>query len=43
MNKHDNCLRKSRNTKREVDISSYKRKRNEVNVALRKAKSAYQG
>ena len=27
---------KCRNTKREVDISSYKGKRNEVNIALRK-------
>ena len=41
MNKRDKCLRKCRNTKPEINISSYKRKRNEVNIALRKAKSAY--
>ena len=41
MKERDKCLRKCRNTKREVDVSSYKRKRNEVNIALRKAKSAY--
>ena len=41
MNERDKRLRKYRNTKREVDISLDKRKRNEVNIALRKAKSAY--
>ena len=41
MNERDKCSAKYRNTKREVDISSYKRKRNEVNIPLRKAKSAY--
>ena len=39
MNEPDKCLRKSRNAKHEVDISSYKRKRNEVNIAL--CKPAY--
>ena len=41
MSERDKCLRKFRNTKHEVDISSNKRKRNEVNIALRKAESAY--
>ena len=41
MNKRDKRLKKYRHTKRQVDISSYKRKRNEVNIALLKAKSAY--
>ena len=41
INELDKCLKICRNTKREVDISSYKRKRNEVNLALRKAKSVY--
>ena len=41
MNERDKCLRKCRNTTHEVDISSYKRKRNEVNTAWRKAESTY--
>ena len=41
MNECDKCLRKCRNTKHAVDVSSYKRKQNEVNIALCKAKSAY--
>ena len=39
MNDRDKLLLKSR--KAEVDISQYKRKRNEVNIAIRKAKSTY--
>eukprot|EP00795_Rhopilema_esculentum_P007243 gene7243-12925_t len=41
MNDRDKLLRKSRRTRAEVDISHYKRKRNEVNIAIRKAKSTY--
>ena len=41
INDRDKLLRKSRRTKAEVDISQYKRKRNEVNVAIRKTKSKY--
>ena len=36
MNDRDKLLRKSRRTKAEMGISQYKRKRNEVNVAIRK-------
>ena len=36
-NERDKRLRKCWNTKREVDISPYKRKRNEINIPLRKA------
>ena len=41
MNKRDQLLRKSWKTKSEVDISAYKRKRNETNILLRKAKAEY--
>ena len=41
MNNRDKLLRKLRKTKVEVDISQYKRKRNEVNIAIRKVKSTY--
>ena len=41
MNDRDKLLRKSRRTKDELDISQYKRKRNEVNIAIRKARSSY--
>ena len=41
MSERDRFFRKFRITKRKVDISSYKRKRNEVNIALYKAKLAY--
>ena len=41
MNDRDKLLRKSRRTKDEHDISQYKRKRNEVNIAIRKARSSY--
>ena len=41
MNVRDKLLRKSRRTKAELDISKYKQKRNEVNIAIRKAKSSY--
>ena len=41
MNERDKLLRKCRKTKTEMDISQYKQKRNEVNIALRKAKSTY--
>ena len=41
MNDRDKLLRKSRRTKAELDISKYKQKRNEVNIAIRKAKSSY--
>ena len=41
LNERDKCLRKCRNTRSEVDISLYKRKRNEVHIVLRNAKSAY--
>ena len=41
MNDRNKLLRKSRRTRAEVDISHYKRKRNEVNIAIRKAKSTY--
>ncbi len=34
MNDRDKLLRRSRQTRRESDISSYRRKRNEVNIAL---------
>ena len=41
MNDRDKLLRKSRRTKDELDISRCKRKRNEVNIAIRKARSSY--
>ena len=41
MNDRDKLLRKSRRTKDQLDISQYKRKRNEVNIAIRKARSSY--
>ena len=41
MNERDRLLRKSRRSKNELDISKYKQKRNEVNIALRRAKSSY--
>ena len=41
MSERDRFFRKFRITKRKVDISSYKRKRNEVNIALYKAKLTY--
>ena len=41
MNERDKLLRKSRRTKDETDISAYKSKRNEVNIAVRRAKSVY--
>ena len=41
MNDRDRLLRKMRQTKCEIDTSAYKRKRNEVNIAIRKAKSTY--
>ena len=41
MNERDKLLRKCRKTKTDLDISQYKQKRNEVNIALRKAKSTY--
>ena len=40
-NDKDKILRKSRRTKAKFDISKYKQKRNEVNIAIRKAKSSY--
>ena len=41
MNTRDKLLRKMRKTKLQFDINVYKAKRNEVNIALRKAKSKY--
>ena len=41
MNARDKLLHKSRRTKANSDISQYKLKRNEVNTAVRKAKSTY--
>ena len=41
MNDRDKLLQKSRRTKSELDIPKYKQKRNEVNIAIRKAKSSY--
>ena len=41
MNTHDKLLRKMRKTQLQFDINAYKAKRNEVNIALRKAKSKY--
>ena len=41
MNERDKLLRKSRRTSSEVHISAYKRKRNEVNKAIQRAKSIY--
>ena len=41
MNEWSKLLRKSRRTKEESDISAYKSKRNEVNIAVRKAKSVF--
>ena len=41
MNTRDKLLGKMRKTKLQFDINAYKAKRNEVNVALRKAKSKY--
>ena len=41
MNDRDTLVRKSRRTKDELDISQYKRKRNEVNISIRKARSSY--
>ena len=41
MNARDKLLRKSRRTKANSESSQYKSKRNEVNAAVRKAKSTY--
>ena len=41
MNTRNKLLRKIRKTKLQFDINAYKAKRNEVNIALRKAKSKY--
>ena len=41
MNDRDKGLRKSRKAKTQLDISNSKHKRNEVNIAIRKAKSSY--
>ena len=41
MNERDKRLRRCRNTTRKIDISSCKIKRNEVNIALCKARPAY--
>ena len=41
MNDRDKLLRKSRRTRKESDISAYKRKRNEVNISVRRAKADY--
>ena len=41
MNKRDMLLRKSRRTNNEVDTMAYRKKRNEVNKAIHKAKSIY--
>ena len=42
MNIKDQLLRKSRKTKKDDDIQSYKRKRNEVNIMIKKMKNSYQ-
>ena len=42
MNIKDQLLRKSRKTKKDDDIQSYKRKRNEVHIMIKKAKNSYQ-
>ena len=42
MNIKDQLLRKSPKTKKDDDIQSYKRKRNEVNIMIKKAKIRYQ-
>ena len=41
MNDRDKLLRRSRRTKKESDIPTYKQKRNKVNVAVKRAKSDY--
>ena len=41
MNHRDKLLRRSKRTRKESDISEYKRKRNEVNIAIKRAKSDY--
>ena len=41
MNERDKLLKKSRRTKEESNISTYKSKRNEGNVPVRKAKFVY--
>ena len=41
MNDRDKLLRKSRKTKAELDITKYKQKRNEVNIAIQRAKSSF--
>ena len=41
MTTRDKILRKMRKTKLQFDINAYKAKRNEVNIALRKAKSQH--
>eukprot|EP00794_Sanderia_malayensis_P008222 gene8222-9102_t len=41
MNDRDKLLRRSRRTRKEPDISAYKRKRNEVKIAVKRAKSDY--
>ena len=41
MNEKDKLFKKSRRTKEGSNISTYKSKRNEVNVAVREAKSVY--
>eukprot|EP00795_Rhopilema_esculentum_P010725 gene10725-19504_t len=41
MNDRDKLLRRSRRTRKESDISAYKQKRNEVNIAVKRTKSDY--
>ena len=41
MNERDQLLRKSRRTKSNADSLAYKRKRNETNIAIKRAKSSY--
>ena len=41
MNHRDKLLRRSRRTIIELDISAYKRKRNEVNIAVKRGKPEY--
>ena len=41
MNDRDKLLRKSRKSKKDEDVSAYKRKRNIVNNMIRKSKSSY--
>ena len=41
MNDREKLFSKSRRTRKESDISQYKRKRNEVNIAVKRTKSDY--